>query len=88
MDLSSSKRAHVPGCVLGVLLIAVGGAGCATAMPQGARDIFSRKNTCPIPDQAQCIEAVKEYAAADFVGQVAGSAKLAAYVAKLRTPRQ
>ncbi len=37
---------------------------------------------CPTANQAECVEAVKEYAAAHFIGQVVGSAKLAAYVAK------
>jgi hypothetical protein len=42
---------------------------------------------CPIADEAQCIQAVKEYAAAHFVGQVVGSAKLAAFVTQLRSSR-
>ena len=42
---------------------------------------------CPSLDEAQCIEAVKEYSTAHFVGQIVGSAELAAYVAQQRPPR-
>jgi hypothetical protein len=40
---------------------------------------------CPTLNEAECVAAVKEYAAAHFIEQVVGSTKLVAYVAAHRT---